>query len=165
MRIYRVVNAAELASAYASAIYSVALDGDTVRLHVGQPASDLEAYWPARNYVFLTAWNPASQPHSEGANQTADGLLVGELDAAGLARLAACAESPDGQWREPGWLLADADDHLVDRLAGEFGQAGVLSWRSGEPVRLRMLVGRPQPARLTEPVARYTDWTDSVATA
>jgi len=158
MRTYRVVDAVELACAYASAVYSVALDGDTVPLRVGQPAADLEAYWPARSYAFLTAWNPASQPHSDEANRTADGLLVAELDAAGIARLAACAQSPDGQWREPGWLLADAQDPLVERLAQAFGQAGVLSWPCGTPVRLRMLTGCPQPAGLAEPVARHIDW-------
>jgi hypothetical protein len=164
MRTYQVVNAAELAGAYASAVYSVALDGDTVALRVGQPATDLEAYWPARSYVFLTAWNPASEPHSDSANRTADGLLVAEFDAAGLPRLAACAQSADGQWREPGWLLADADDHVVDRLAHEFGQAGVLSWRCGGPVRLKMMVPCPDSTELAGPAARYIDWADDAAT-
>lgn len=162
MRTYRVVDAVELARAYAGAVYSVALDGDTLPLRVGQPAADLEAYWPARGYAFLTAWNPASQPHSDEANHTADGLLVAELDAAGIARLAACAQSPDGQWREPGWLLSDAEEHVVERLAQEFGQAGILSWRCGTPVRLKMLTGCPQPAGLTGVLAHYTDWTGRV---
>ena len=59
-----------------------------------------------------------------------------------------------GAWREPGWLLADLDAALGDALAREFGQAGVLAWRRGEPVRLRMLLGRPAQA---EP-ADHTDW-------
>jgi len=88
MRELQVVNAAELAAAFAAADYSVLLDGETLPLRVGDPAADLEAYWPARRYVFITAWNPASEPRSDTANETADALLVGRLDDAGAVGLA-----------------------------------------------------------------------------
>ncbi len=165
MRELQLVDASELAAAYAAARYEVALDGDTLPLRVGQPASDLEAYWPAEHYAFITAWNPASEPHSDGANQTADALLVAQLDATGAQRHAAWAEDPDGEWREPGWLLADLDDTITDRLAREFGQAAVLSWRRGEPVRLRMLVERPSGHRMTGAAEVFTDWVDDVVAA
>jgi hypothetical protein len=158
MRELQVVDASELATAYAAARYSVRLDGDLLPLRVGEPAPDLEAYWPAACYTFITAWNPASQPHSDEANQTADALLVGQLDAVGAQRHAAWAEDGNGQWREPGWLLADLDQAVVDRLAHEFGQAGVLSWRRGEPVRLRMLVERPHDDPAVAATAEFTDW-------
>lgn len=158
MRELQVVDASELATAYAVARYAVRLDGDTLPLRVGEPAPDLEAYWPANCYTFITAWNPASEPHSDDANQTADALMVAQLDAAGVQRLAAWAEDPDGEWREPGWLLADMDNDIVDRLAHEFGQAGVLRWRRGEPVRLRMLVERPHDSDVPPEVADFTDW-------
>jgi len=164
MRELQVVDASELATAYAAARYAVRLDGDTLPLRVGQPAPDLEAYWPANGYTFITAWNPASEPHSDEANQTADALMVAQLDAAGVQRLAAWAEDPDGEWREPGWLLADLDNDLVDRLAHEFGQAGVLRWQRGEPVRLRMLVERPRDGRMATAAAGFTDWVGDWAT-
>ncbi|QWF19327.1 DUF3293 domain-containing protein [Lysobacter capsici] len=154
MRELQVLDAAELAIAYAAADYAVALDGDALPLRVGRPAVDLEAYWPASRYLFLTAWNPASEPHSDSANRAADERLVSRLDAVGVQRHAAWAEDAAGQWREPGWLLADLDDAVANALAREFGQAGVLAWRRGEPVRLRMLLGRPDHA---EPAA-HTDW-------
>src|SRR3546814_17295276 len=69
-------------------------------LRVGHPASDLEAYCPAQRYVFITAWNPASEPHSDKANETADALMVAQLDAIGLQRHAAWSECPEGEWRE-----------------------------------------------------------------
>lgn len=164
MRELQVVDASELATAYATARYAVRLDGDILPLRVGLPAGDLEAYWPAGRYAFITAWNPASEPHSDGANHTADALLVGQLDALGAKRQAAWAEGPDGEWREPGWLLADLDDATTDRLAREFGQAGVLAWRRGEPVRLRMLIERPSGTNCAGPSAVFTDWVvDAVA--
>lgn len=165
MRELRVVDASELASAYASAHYGVAMDGDTVRLRVGQAASDLEAYWPAERYVFLTAWNPASEPHSDTANETADALLVAQLDATGAQRLAAWSEAPDGGWHEPGWLLADLDEITTQLLAREFGQAAVLSWERGEPVRLRMLLERPDCSDGAEAFAAFTDWVDDIVAA
>ena len=165
MRELQVVDASELATAYATARYAVRLDGDVLPLQVGRPAGDLEAYWPAERYTFITAWNPASEPHSDGANQTADALLVGQLDSIGARRHAAWAEGPDGEWHEPGWLLADLDSAAVDRLAREFGQAGVLAWRRGEPVRLRMLIERPRDARREDRATAFTDWVDDVVAA
>ncbi len=156
MRKLQIVNAAQLADAYCDAHYAVALDGDTLTLRVGQPAADLEAYWPADRYVFITAWNPASEPRSDTANQTADALLVAHLDADGKLRQAAWAEAPDGDWREPGWLVANLEGARADTLAQEFGQAAVLSWQRGQPVRLRMLVNRPRNAAASD----YTDWVE-----
>lgn len=154
MRELQVVNAAELALAYAAAEYAVALDGDALPLRVGRPALDLEAYWPAARYLFVSAWNPASQPHSDSANQAADERLVARLEATGVQRHAAWAQDQAGQWREPGWLLADLDDGIGNALARDFGQAGVLAWQRGEPVRLRMLIARPQDAATSE----HTEW-------
>lgn len=146
MRELRIVNAAELAAAFAAANYCVLLDGETLPLRVGEAATDLEAYWPAQCYTFITAWNPASEPHSDGANESADGLLVRQLSDSGASRHPAWAEDPLGAWREPGWLLADMDTDDCLRLAQEFGQAGILMWERGQPVRLRMMVPRPANA-------------------
>ena len=154
MRELQIVDAAELATAYAAAEYVVVLDGDALALRVGQPAIDLEAYAPASRYAFITAWNPASQPRSEGANEAADAPLVAQLDALRATRHAAWAQDPDGRWREPGWLVADLDVGAVLRLAQEFGQAGVLDWAAGEPVRLRMLTPPPGGNAVA-----HTDWT------
>ncbi|HEU4774686.1 MAG TPA: DUF3293 domain-containing protein [Lysobacter sp.] len=160
MRELTVVNAVELAAAYAAARYAVVLDGDTLLLQVGRPATDLEAYWPAERYVFITAWNPASEPRSDTANAAADALLLAQIDHYRAARLPAWAESPDGQWREPGWLLADIDGDTSDRLAIEFGQAAILAWRRGEPVRLRMLM-EPSPDAGDDFKAACIDWMGS----
>jgi hypothetical protein len=154
MRELQIVDAAELAIAYASADYVVVLDGEPLPLRVGEPAADLEAYVPASRYAFITAWNPASQPRSDTANEAADALLVAQLEAAGVPRHPAWAQGPGGGWREPGWLVAGVGEDDLTRLAIEFGQAGVLDWEAGEPVRLRMLMPRPSvPAALA-----HIDW-------
>lgn len=154
MRELQIVDAAELATAYAAADYLVVLDGEPLPLRVGLPATDLEAYLPAPRYAFITAWNPASQPRSDAANEAADALLVAELDAIGAARHPAWAQDPAGDWREPGWLVTGLGEDDLLRLALEFGQAGVLDWHAGAPVRLRMMVQRP-PAALA---VANTEW-------
>lgn len=143
MRQLQIVDAMELATAYADAEYAVVLDGDALRFRVGARATDLEAYWPAARYGFITAWNPASVPQPAATNDAADAALVSRLDAAGVARQPAQAYDRQGRWREAGWLVVDIEDRLLDVLAREFGQAGVLAWAFGEPVRLRMLLPRP----------------------
>lgn len=157
MRELQIVDAMELAAIYADADYAVELDGDAFPLRVGGEAGDLQAYWPARRYAFITAWNPASVPHSDAANEAANAALVARLDAAGFARQPAYAHDRDGEWREAGWVVADIDERTLDQLAREFGQAGVLAWSRGEPVRLRMLLPRPPHAHADHRI----EWADS----
>lgn len=154
MREIQVVDAAELAALYAAAQYAVGVDGDAIALRVGALAPDLEAYLPAPRYVLISAWNPASEPRSDAANEAADRALTARLDAAGIGRHAAWASAPDGQWHEPGWLLTGADPAEADRLARDFGQAAVLAWDHGEAVRLRMLLPAPADA----PAWTHIDW-------
>ena len=146
----QVVDAGELAHAYIQARYAVALDGDALALHVGHRAIDVEAYWPLKRYAFITAWNPASVPHSDTANETANAMLAARLDALGLPRQLAHAYDAHGQWCEPGWVVGDIEPPLIDLLGREFGQAGVLAWAFGEKVQLRMLLPRPGNAPDTE---------------
>ncbi|HZH43793.1 MAG TPA: DUF3293 domain-containing protein [Lysobacter sp.] len=149
-------DAAALAEAYRCARYGVEVDGDTFDLQVGASAADLEAYWPAPDYVLLTAWNPCSVPQPADANRVADEALRARLQAAAVPHLRAWASAPDGSWREDGWLLAGLGFARADALAREFGQAGVLAWRRGGPVRLRMLLPRP-PGAAEEP---STEWVE-----
>lgn len=164
MRELRVVDAMELATAYAAAAYTVLLDRRELPVRVGQRAAALETALPAARYAFLTAWNPASDPRPEDANEAADARLSARLDGLGIMRVPAHAQSPDGRWREPGWLLCGCRPAQVLALAREFGQAGTIEWTRGEPVRLQMLAERPVrplPGALQSSV----DWVGEAATA
>lgn len=144
MRKLTVVDAIDLANAYAAARYGVRVGSEDIPLRVGHRASALEACWPARSYAFITAWNPASAPRPDAANHAADTRLVARLDELGLERqLAWAEESADGQWHEPGWLVAQIDDATANQLGIAFGQAAILVWKADQPVRLRMLTPAP----------------------
>ncbi len=160
MQRLHLVDASELASAYAAAEYAVVLDGDVLALHVGEPAVDVEAYCAARRYAFITAWNPASQPLPEAANNEADARLVARLQSLDLGFHPAWAHDRDKQWRESGWLVADIDVAVLDTLAVEFGQAGTLFWEHGEPVRLRMSMALAEGAE----APAFVDWGCGLAT-
>lgn len=142
-----------LARAYRNARYFVRLDGDCLRLTVGARAPDLEAYWPATRYALVTAWNPHSIERPPAANAEADAALRACIDALRLPCLRAGASAPDGSWPEDGWLVADIDADAACALARRFGQAGLLAWAAGEPVRLHMLMRAPAHAPALPAVA------------
>lgn len=144
MKTLTVVNALELAAAYAVASYGVRLGGEQLGFRVGERAPDLEDRWPATSYAFITAWNPASSPRPDDANHAADALLTARLSEMEVGCKPAWARSRDGQWHEPGWLLAQVDDTIADELGIAFGQAAILAWDAGKRVTLRMLM--PEPA-------------------
>jgi hypothetical protein len=134
---------AGLLKAYLDARYEVELAAGRVLLHVGQPAPALERALPAPCYALLTAWNPQSEPREDEANRAADADLQAELTALALTRLRAHGGDGVGHWHEPGWLVAGLEAAQADHLARRYGQAGILHWRHGEPVRLRMYGPRP----------------------
>ena len=164
MRALQVVDAMELAQAYAAAEYRVAHGADEVRLQVGKRAERLDAVCGASHHAFITAWNPASDPRPDDANVAADARLVARIESLGLGRHPARAQSPDGRWREPGWVLCDAGTDLALELAREYGQAGVLAWARGEPVRLCMLAPRPLRAGSAAPASGIL-WVADAVTA
>ncbi|MBB1087549.1 DUF3293 domain-containing protein [Lysobacter sp. SG-8] len=154
MQEFQVVDAAELAAAFVAARYVVRVDGDAIALEVGAPAVDLEAYCANRSYGYITAWNPASRPVPGTANAEASARLRARLESFDLELHPATSSDASGQWIEEGWLAAGIDRDVLDTLAVEFGQAGVLFWEHGEPVRLRMSVAAPDGA----PDLPCVDW-------
>ena len=128
-----------LAEAYRLAAYFVDLDGEAIEIAVGHPAVQLEAQLAhADTFAYITACNPASELQPETYNQRADRELRAAIDAHGYLRWPMNSSSPDGQWWEAGWLVGDVPAALLDEWALRFRQRGILLWRRGEPVRLRM---------------------------
>lgn len=144
-----------LAAAFAKAHYRVPELGPAGILRVGAVARAVEQAMPARAYGFITAWNPASGSLSAADNQRADGALADELDALRMRRQRAFASDAQGGHREDGWLVLDPPLAELDRLASRFGQDGVLAWRTGKPVRLRLYHAAPSGAGALQP---WTDW-------
>lgn len=136
-----------LAHAFANARYRVELDDGAVEFGVGERVPAVEAALPATQYAFITAWNPDAERSDAARNHAADDALALRLDSSGAARRRTWAQDALGGHREAGWLVAGVAPDAIHTLGREFGQAGVLTWLRGEPVRLRMLVARPEGDR------------------
>ena len=135
---------AELLTAYCDADYRWELDGEWHPLVVGRPTHRLEQAFPqARRFGLLSAWNPQSVTLPEAINRSADEMLHAALLESGLAFRPGFASARNRNWREPSWVVMDMPLPAFDALTRRFGQLGTLSWRRGEPIRLRMHATRP----------------------
>lgn len=120
-----------------AAEYLIPTDG--VRLRIGEAAPTLEAAHPrAGRFAVLTAWNPGARAAAPAANLAAEAALDKRLIDAGLAFTPALNRAPGGGFEEPARLVLDLSLRDLDTLAFEFGQAGTLAWRRGDPVGLRL---------------------------
>ena len=147
---------AELAVAYACAHYFVTIGHREWLFGVGQLASDIERQLGAASYSFITAWNPAPHAASVDENMEADLRLQARLKQTGHVHHSALGSNAQGGAVEYGWVVLDMSADDSDALAREFAQAGLLFWRHGEPVRLRMLW--PRPPDIADDA--HTDWAE-----
>lgn len=134
---------ARLAAAWAAAHYFVAIGRKEWLFSVGQRAADIELQLPAQRYLFVTAWNPPPGEAPRQANLQAGERLHALLSADGYLCHPALGCDGKGGATEHGWLAREVPLERADALAREFGQGGILYWRRGEPVRLRMQWPRP----------------------
>ena len=139
-----------LARAFAAARDCVEFGETALELGVGERAAEVEARFPASMYAFVTAWNPAAESQPVRDNAEADDALAAHIAALGAECRRTWAQAPDGAYREAGWLIGGLDADRADALGREFGQAGVLAWLAGEPVRLHMLMPQPPGADLPD---------------
>lgn len=142
-----------LAIAFASARYLAELGGEPVEFGVGERVPEIEQRLPAASYAFITAWNPDAEHQPVDENAGSDDRLVARLEAMGAQYRRVWAQDAQGGHREAGWLVAGLDPDRCDALGREFDQAGILCWLRGEPVRLHMLMARPEGGDLP-----FVDW-------
>jgi hypothetical protein len=148
---------AALVHDYLAARYRCGCGGQWHDIAIGAPAPEVErCFATTAQFGLLSAWNPMSNRRPGSENEAADDALRAALAETGNAGCRSLASAPDGGWEEPGWLVPGLAPPALDALARRFGQLGVLHWRRGEPVRLRIL--RPRPAGWRGPAP--VDWVE-----
>lgn len=149
-----------LLAAYLMADYKCELDNLWHALRIGHRSPELEHAFPdAARFCLLSAWNPHSVRQPDIVNRSQDQQLQAALEAGGLAFRQAFAAARNRSWREPSWVVVDLPVARLDALARRFGQMGALSWRRGEPGRLRMYAQEPT-RRVDDAVRDCIDWVD-----
>lgn len=153
---------ATLLDAYYAAEYRWELDGEWRALRIGQPAPEIEAFFPqSQRFGLLSAWDPQSIPRPDAVNRRADESLHTALIASGLPFRPGFSSAANRSWREPSWIVMDMADADFDRLALRYGQLGTVVWRRGEPVGLRMYAQQPLMAKPRD----FVEWSGRHAPA
>jgi len=133
---------AELVAAYRSTRYTV-LDavGEVVaEARVDEPSPAIDAVLEqhgATSGVFVTAWNPRSEPTADDVNAVAHARLADDVDALGLDALPHAGIGTDAAWHpEHGLLVLDLPEPEAIDLATSYGQNAIVVVERGRPARL-----------------------------
>jgi hypothetical protein len=135
-----------LLAAYRTTTYHAGKeDGVAARVDRHEPALDalLRAHG-ARTGIFITAWNPRSEPLSREANHAAARQLAEEVAAAGFSALPHHGVGADPTWSEEGLFVLDMDEPAAVALAERHGQNAIVFVAAGEPARLVLTRWMPQ---------------------
>jgi hypothetical protein len=132
----------DLIAAYRGTRYAVlGPDGGTLaeaRVDRHEPAVDavLDARG-ATSGVFITAWNPRSDPTDEDVNAEAHARMATRLHESGVAVLPHAGFGEDPAWRaEHGFFALDLSEREALQIAVDFEQNAVVVVRRGAPARL-----------------------------
>ena len=128
-----------LSRAYRDTTYRVYVPGQApLDLHAGQRCSELDrllARLGARDWAFITAWNPASRRLPGWANARRQRLLLGLLR--GHLVLRGAGLPADAGWLpEESVFVANLPAGRARRLARCFGQNALLRGRRGRAAQL-----------------------------
>jgi hypothetical protein len=126
-------------AAYTETEYLVILPEGEVVARIGQPSPQLDAVLAeqgAERGIFITAWNPASVPHSREANERAHAKLMSCLQERRIRWLPHIGRSPDHQWQEHGVFALDLAEPESLSIAERFGQYAIVTVERGHPPRL-----------------------------
>lgn len=132
----------DLLAAYRRTRYAVlAGDGSVVAAaRIGEPSAEVDAVLAdhgATTGVFVTAWNPLSEPHDDAVNAEAQARLAADLAAAGVRTLPHAGIGDDPAWApEHGVLALDLPEAEAVRIATAYGQNAVVLVERGRPARL-----------------------------
>lgn len=93
-----------------------------------------------QRWSILTAYNPGSDTADDDVNHLAHARLRRELAAAGLNAYDSVNQSPEGEWLEMGYLIADADNATLRSFARRYRQNAFVEAKIGEAPRLVWMV-------------------------
>lgn len=131
--------------AYINTDYRVLLPRRALTFRIGvhdpEAEADLQRHCNIqREWAIITPCNPNSDKTDEDANLTALARLRQELEIVGLRYYNAINQSPDGEWPELGYLIADPELAKAKALGRRYRQNAFVSGTLGQAPKLVWLL-------------------------
>jgi Protein of unknown function (DUF3293) len=115
------MEAKTLSPAYEQAIYKT----PRVSFTLSEEKTDVILF-DGRSYGVITAHNPHSEPLSQEENDRRHEALRKQLQEQAFSFDPSTGESPDGSWREEGFVIFDLELDTALKIGLEFGQHAIL---------------------------------------
>jgi hypothetical protein len=109
----------------------------TLRIGEALPVA-LRALAEQRDWGFLTAWNPRSQPQPALVNRRAQRRLLADLRADARLSIHPALGLGDDGWREPSLWIVGIDAATLRRLGERYGQNAWLQGHGAGTVELHL---------------------------
>ena len=140
------MSSTELLQAYRATRYIVVDNGVRTEATIGMRSAAVDAVLArhgARSGLFMTAWNPRSQPQQRAVNDAAQQRLEAVLRARGIACLPHLGVGDPAWESEHGVLALDWNLDDAVQVAEAFGQNALVRVEIGQPARLVQTVLMP----------------------
>lgn len=125
-----------LRKSYSEALYRINTSAGQITLRTEENWDIHEKIFPCNEFIYITAWNPGSEPLPEPENRKNNFLLLSELKKTASFILEGCSESESGEWKEESFFAADVSLETGKILQKQFGQNAFLYGRKGEKIKL-----------------------------
>ena len=132
----------DLIEAYRGTRYTV-LDADGIvvaEARIDELAPDVDALLDAHGAaagVFITAWNPRSEPTDDAVNAEAHARLVTHFEETGHVVMPHAGVGQDATWApEHGLFVLDLSEDDATEVAASYGQNAVVTIERGHPAAL-----------------------------
>lgn len=129
-----------LLRAYCRSAYRVRLHGGgAATIRIGEPLPVvLRPLAGNRDWGFLTAWNPRSQPQRPPANRAAQRRLLADLRAERDLVIHPALGMGTAGWREPSFWIVGIAAEALERLGERYDQNGWLQGHGAGMAQLRL---------------------------
>ena len=140
-----------LHQAYLATTYQAETESGLVHVRIGHTSAKLDGILKCRGlqeWLFITAWNPASQKLSDDENERRHQNLVSRITELGLTAYAGWGVPDEANWEpEKSLLVLGIDTNLAGDLCAQYGQNAVVMGLYGQQARLVYYRAFRRPSR------------------
>ena len=121
---------------------------ECLRIRIGEHTPQLDKLleeYGAKDWIFITAWNPGRERPGREANDHRNGALRNDLESRGSPIFPGLGRGSDPAWEpEESFLALGIESQIGIEIGRRYGQFAIVAGASGQPARL--VDCRPAPA-------------------